>query len=175
MDSLIVFFQAEDGIRAGHVTGVQTCALPIYRRLVQCGLGAASVRLVLALRGHGRIGPVHRDRGTVGGDHGQLHPAARGDAGAVAQGLGGVRGPVETDDDAQVPRSGVEGDGVVIGLTIDAHGAASAWPATAAWMTPRPRVRPRRLGPYSGPRRRPRRQDGVIIPDSRSTQTRAAS
>src|SRR5207253_4821415 len=23
------FFQAEDGIRAGHVTGVQTCALPI--------------------------------------------------------------------------------------------------------------------------------------------------
>src|SRR5690625_7215510 len=33
--SLIVFcffFQAEDGIRDGHVTGVQTCALPI------CGL-----------------------------------------------------------------------------------------------------------------------------------------
>src|SRR5690625_6884441 len=24
------FFQAEDGIRAGHVTGVQTCALPIF-------------------------------------------------------------------------------------------------------------------------------------------------
>src|SRR5690625_8054151 len=24
------FFQAEDGIRGGHVTGVQTCALPIY-------------------------------------------------------------------------------------------------------------------------------------------------
>src|SRR5690625_6993313 len=27
------FFQAEDGIRDGHVTGVQTCALPIYRRI----------------------------------------------------------------------------------------------------------------------------------------------
>src|SRR6266508_4120049 len=27
---LVFFFQAEDGIRAGHVTGVQTCALPIY-------------------------------------------------------------------------------------------------------------------------------------------------
>src|SRR5437660_7467677 len=27
------FFQAEDGIRYGHVTGVQTCALPIYDRL----------------------------------------------------------------------------------------------------------------------------------------------
>src|SRR5690625_6214001 len=28
---LFFFFQAEDGIRDGHVTGVQTCALPIYR------------------------------------------------------------------------------------------------------------------------------------------------
>src|SRR5690625_6472896 len=28
--SHIFFFQAEDGIRDGHVTGVQTCALPIY-------------------------------------------------------------------------------------------------------------------------------------------------
>src|SRR5690625_3004910 len=27
---LFFFFQAEDGIRAGHVTGVQTCALPIF-------------------------------------------------------------------------------------------------------------------------------------------------
>src|SRR5437660_8542295 len=26
------FFQAEDGIRDGHVTGVQTCALPISSR-----------------------------------------------------------------------------------------------------------------------------------------------
>src|SRR6266508_6447731 len=28
----IFFFQAEDGIRDGHVTGVQTCALPISER-----------------------------------------------------------------------------------------------------------------------------------------------
>src|SRR5690625_1111253 len=27
---MLFFFQAEDGIRDGHVTGVQTCALPIY-------------------------------------------------------------------------------------------------------------------------------------------------
>src|SRR5437660_9029993 len=27
----VFFFQAEDGIRDGHVTGVQTCALPICR------------------------------------------------------------------------------------------------------------------------------------------------
>src|SRR5436309_3595353 len=29
---LVFFFQAEDGIRGFHVTGVQTCALPILRR-----------------------------------------------------------------------------------------------------------------------------------------------
>src|SRR5690625_5641428 len=29
----ICFFRAEDGIRDGHVTGVQTCALPIYRQV----------------------------------------------------------------------------------------------------------------------------------------------
>src|SRR5215510_15611605 len=28
------FFQAEDGIRDGHVTGVQTCALPISRACI---------------------------------------------------------------------------------------------------------------------------------------------
>src|SRR5439155_11664804 len=33
------FFQAEDGIRDGHVTGVQTCALPI-----SCGSGRAGPR-----------------------------------------------------------------------------------------------------------------------------------
>src|SRR5690606_22908261 len=33
------FFQAEDGIRDFHVTGVQTCALPIYCKLViECTL-----------------------------------------------------------------------------------------------------------------------------------------
>src|SRR5207253_3613741 len=37
------FFQAEDGIRDGHVTGVQTCALPICR--------GASSRPPAALRG----------------------------------------------------------------------------------------------------------------------------
>src|SRR5690625_7223857 len=29
-DIAFFFFQAEDGIRDGHVTGVQTCALPIF-------------------------------------------------------------------------------------------------------------------------------------------------
>src|SRR5215510_316741 len=30
MTIIVFFFQAEDGIRDGHVTGVQTCALPIW-------------------------------------------------------------------------------------------------------------------------------------------------
>src|SRR5689334_23565179 len=30
----VFFFQAEDGIRDGTVTGVQTCALPIFRKMI---------------------------------------------------------------------------------------------------------------------------------------------
>src|SRR5699024_9673501 len=33
-----VFFQAEDGIRDRNVTGVQTCALPIFYRLLAKGI-----------------------------------------------------------------------------------------------------------------------------------------
>src|SRR5699024_11537593 len=33
---ITVFYQAEDGIRDRSVTGVQTCALPIYARVVPC-------------------------------------------------------------------------------------------------------------------------------------------
>src|SRR5690606_40578527 len=42
--SYIFFFQAEDGIRDFHVTGVQTCALPILRPL---GGHVAGPRLIL--------------------------------------------------------------------------------------------------------------------------------
>src|SRR5690606_4042568 len=34
---IFFFFQAEDGIRDFHVTGVQTCALPIYKVIRQFG------------------------------------------------------------------------------------------------------------------------------------------
>src|SRR5438552_12589915 len=42
--SAIFFFQAEDGIRGDLVTGVQTCALPIWRRRAarRVALGAAA-------------------------------------------------------------------------------------------------------------------------------------
>src|SRR5439155_21255393 len=44
------FFQAEDGIRDGHVTGVQTCALPI---LFNCSLLRAVGWAVVVLPPHG--------------------------------------------------------------------------------------------------------------------------
>src|SRR5439155_2204499 len=34
LSCVVFFFQAEDGIRDGHVTGVQTCALPICQGAV---------------------------------------------------------------------------------------------------------------------------------------------
>src|SRR6266568_1453927 len=49
------FFQAEDGIRGGTVTGVQTCALPIYlgvplgHERVQADVGVQCVRLTQVL------------------------------------------------------------------------------------------------------------------------------
>src|SRR5439155_17081201 len=45
----VFFFQAEDGIRDGHVTGVQTCALPIFHQVFRFrhdhmrGVGAGAV------------------------------------------------------------------------------------------------------------------------------------
>src|SRR5256714_12451178 len=48
--SFIFFFQAEDGIRDKLVTGVQTCALPIYldRMKIAGGVAAIAVSAVLA-------------------------------------------------------------------------------------------------------------------------------
>src|SRR5690606_41001395 len=56
---LCFFFQAEDGIRDFHVTGVQTCALPI---LALAGHGEAWTRcseaFAAAAREHGVDGPT---------------------------------------------------------------------------------------------------------------------
>src|SRR5690625_7677959 len=62
------FFQAEDGIRDGHVTGVQTCALPIFHlpykalsHLVSKYFHKWVNRLCLGLRWKHHISPVlHR-------------------------------------------------------------------------------------------------------------------
>src|SRR5690606_39794317 len=60
------FFQAEDGIRDFHVTGVQTCALPIFEpplsqqvaRLRTAGFSDPQILLFFVLR---QV-PQHRDR-----------------------------------------------------------------------------------------------------------------
>src|SRR5690606_39904549 len=39
------FCQAEDGIRDFHVTGVQTCALPIYRQYIEARYQHRSIQL----------------------------------------------------------------------------------------------------------------------------------
>src|SRR5690606_40326593 len=44
MDAICFFFQAEDGIRDFHVTGVQTCALPIYNFMSNEVLNAIKFR-----------------------------------------------------------------------------------------------------------------------------------
>src|SRR5690606_39923610 len=65
---LFFFFQAEDGIRDFHVTGVQTCALPI-----------SSVRAASAAAGGGRY-PCYPD---VARTTGTAAPGPRHAAGAV--------------------------------------------------------------------------------------------
>src|SRR5690606_40321756 len=42
LDAVLFFFQAEDGIRDFHVTGVQTCALPIFSRTMNWRAGKAT-------------------------------------------------------------------------------------------------------------------------------------
>src|SRR5204862_4029545 len=64
--SFFFFFQAEDGIRDLYVTGVQTCALPIYRRSEnrsggrQHGYAQAEG---LQSQQHGTAAAVERSRG----------------------------------------------------------------------------------------------------------------
>src|SRR5690606_40839213 len=52
---LCFFFQAEDGIRDFHVTGVQTCALPIYD--AEDRLGHSREKITEAARGPRRTPP----------------------------------------------------------------------------------------------------------------------
>src|SRR5690348_7336946 len=56
---LFFFFQAEDGIRDGRVTGVQTCALPIWAGATVIGLASPANHAWLA--GHGVIPVAYGD------------------------------------------------------------------------------------------------------------------
>src|SRR2546430_14066373 len=76
--ALFFFFQAEDGIRDWTVTGVQTCALPIWRRAGRAGAvprppdrrrAASDFRRAAGLS---RLGPASADlAGAAAGDQGR--------------------------------------------------------------------------------------------------------
>src|SRR5690606_40469011 len=71
------FFQAEDGIRDFHVTGVQTCALPIFAE----AMGTDQMLRGAALVGHQVLVPSARVAlGESGGSDGAV---AAPDAGSV--------------------------------------------------------------------------------------------
>src|SRR5689334_24734904 len=58
------FFQAEDGIRDGTVTGVQTCALPIWLQLLTragCTLCAAAAATLGQIAAEAGLVPVEVD------------------------------------------------------------------------------------------------------------------
>src|SRR5687768_17648828 len=79
---IVFFFQAEDGIRDVAVTGVQTCALPIF----QAGAGEGG-RGARADAGEGAQGRAQVERARVGG-RGSWR---RGDAGGSGAAAGGGR------------------------------------------------------------------------------------
>src|SRR5690625_7603835 len=84
---IVFFFQAEDGIRDGHVTGVQTCALPICAGVARTQRPAVDVP-----------DPVHhemrvqRQRGRSGGGREQqIGRASCRERGEISVGAGEVK------------------------------------------------------------------------------------
>src|SRR5437763_17007386 len=67
MHNSYFFFQAEDGIRDTSVTGVQTCALPIYRQPR------------FALRDHGALDGAGRRGAVLARQPREPHPSLYGD------------------------------------------------------------------------------------------------
>src|SRR5690606_40725344 len=83
------FFQAEDGIRDFHVTGVQTCALPILRFT-----DANGSTLLEQDRGHtdisGRLRTLPFGRSTAGGAHVAFHESFAAPSDEVFAGFGEI-------------------------------------------------------------------------------------
>src|SRR5438093_13689157 len=113
MLSVIFFFQAEDGIRDWSVTGVQTCALPIYAfwqvagfdsgDLPECVAAMAGERLERACSGkrseERRVGKESNSRGRPAGSNKTIkgrtrgNPTARTTSRAVTRRRTGEDGP----------------------------------------------------------------------------------
>src|SRR2546426_6391742 len=72
---LFFFFQAEDGIRDYKVTGVQTCALPIYLRHLEVALEVGHVADIRAAEGVDRLVVVSHGEDARRAPGDQLQPA----------------------------------------------------------------------------------------------------
>src|SRR5690625_5569140 len=66
MSVQVCFFQAEDGIRVGHVTGVETCALPISAAARRLRRQEPADQPQRGRQGQARGDRRHRRRGTAG-------------------------------------------------------------------------------------------------------------
>src|SRR5256885_9785421 len=157
------FFQAEDGIRDYKVTGVQTCALPIWHGCdpETLGDGHAARRSGRGTNDRAHDADPQRGRGTVRRhpDH-QQRPARRARQRACVEGAGRPtsRGhdhlrshPAGAGDDRRGLRAGAR-------RRTAQHGAASA--SGRGTARPRARLGARKARPRSAPRdhrREPRR------------------
>src|SRR6266511_5400443 len=129
------FFQAEDGIRDFHVTGVQTCALPILPRLGVAGAGHAGGA------GTARLGRLAADRARRP-PAGPRGPAAPGDrpadrGGVVETAPPGPRDPggaLRDSDKAQVCAAELA-DNVTLASML-AFAAVSTWATVELWLNP---------------------------------------
>src|SRR5437879_12257775 len=94
------FFQAEDGIRDTSVTGVQTCALPIWREGSEAGWGR-SARRARSSRAAGS-GPRPWRRRGVGRPRGRSEERRVGKEGGATGAAEGVEGKsAEAEDGVQ--------------------------------------------------------------------------
>src|SRR2546422_10975872 len=107
---IFFFFQAEDGIRDVAVTGVQTCALPIWavvqRHLAESARGVARGGAAPLVLGLGRDAAHERERllPVYAGDESALRPA-RG-ARAVGRRRAGARVPASGTSSRRHARGG---------------------------------------------------------------------
>src|SRR5690606_41191154 len=120
------FFQAEDGIRDFHVTGVQTCALPIYASLAGGDRGSRQGFAVSASRG-----PAECDGGPrpwTGGSGG-LAEGGRGAVPRAVPRVGFVVDDAALNDAAGTgprvtARGGCAGDVILQGEQVCFHAGA---------------------------------------------------
>src|SRR5690348_18454549 len=98
LSGVFFFFQAEDGIRDGRVTGVQTCALPISE-CPRCGVVRGTIAPGPTGFNRARMGVVSRAAG-LSADRGGSPARSRSEERRVGKGvdLGGRRSTKKKDE-----------------------------------------------------------------------------